>query len=858
MDLIRTAEDKVAKAARSGSRLQNRACDQCRRSKRRCDLAEAGSDGLPIQHNGPCKLCVRKNLQCTSHWADLQQTVSSSRQELRHISQTSVSYSALHQQLAMRDFRPAGLLPSTRNLNDTLDNLYISTQQLSTYINAWEWNWHHLLGPNCVPAGVGIDVVAQPRFGLLNTRITGVWDSFTVADKTPHISPKFFFLTLACDEAHRAPGRLQRLPVMADQISTKALYYAMVAYASQYGSQGFNNYELDNDPSRRHRDIEIAEAAWTRARDFLMSNATIRTFRMAYACHLFANTCPPLRADCADSNVTADSAYLLQTGLKMMDDLAAELRSQQQEQLLALGYFGLDGTRMDSEVLLRSEPGFRSKVDRSKALIGIAESLMWYSVVCDSACSTSVGMAPVVRESRTDEVDLDSLAMLPSNPNLSATEATATDTAASMPATVPAPPGFDDHQGLLRLAPGMLQPQPLPYAASSGSAHAGVWNARPERAEIHESILVDSSAAVEKQFATGKGPWTTEAEDPSQNPWYRTAIRIQKVRKRIPALLSKLSAMPDDTTTVKEFLAVLQTGVGAQVMLWQRVGNFRASLNDPSCPAKRLVNHFQRAFSMLTFVQKSFQPIFDLHPQLYFSIPASAQSMAVLLINSIGTGSLHFLETCSFLEGAPWLQGLSDKSWPRAAMILREQLEQSRTVRNEYRRQTALRITHAHRMVQEQIQRTLRADAFRVRETHFGVGSVGGDSRRTSEDPSDGLNKSPSVKRGRVDVVLPQDELIVPALQIHVSRHPVPTVLADSLHLSFCALVPDALEEISQRGAASSLTLDSLEAALMGLQGITECVLNFGPFYLREPSVEMLFSTRNWLAPDRAPMMLRA
>ncbi|CDS02061.1 hypothetical protein [Sporisorium scitamineum] len=138
MDLIRPIEDKV-KSARSGSRLQNRACDQCRRSKRRCDLAEAGADGLPLQHAGPCKLYVRKNLQCTTHWSALQQSVSSSRKELRHISQTSVSYSALQDQLSSHHYLPAGLSTSSKSMSDSIDGLYISTNQLFTYVASWEW-----------------------------------------------------------------------------------------------------------------------------------------------------------------------------------------------------------------------------------------------------------------------------------------------------------------------------------------------------------------------------------------------------------------------------------------------------------------------------------------------------------------------------------------------------------------------------------------------------------------------------------------------------------------------------------------------------------------------------------------------
>jgi len=409
MELIRPVEDKV-KAARSGSRLQNRACDQCRRSKRRCDLAEAGPDGLPIQHDGPCKLCVRKNLQCTTHWSALQQTVSSSRQELRHISQTSASYTALQDQLSSHQYIPAGLTSTSKSLADNIDGLYISTKQLFTYVAAWEWVWQHFLGSGATPVGVGLDAAVHPRRGLLSTSAASAWDNMMVVNNVPHISPNFFYSTFVCDEAYRPSGRFKRLPKKADEISMKALQYAIVAYASQYGSQNPGEWrDTEDEKLRRHKDTQVAEAAWSRARDFLMAHSSVSTFRMAYALHLFSNTCPPLRSANAESDVVQDAVFMLQTGLRMMDDLATDLLRQQDEDLFAIGYHNTDGARIHDDTYLKSEPGYRARVDRAHALKDVAENLLWYSAICDSASTSGYGMPPVVRSSSCDKVDINAL-----------------------------------------------------------------------------------------------------------------------------------------------------------------------------------------------------------------------------------------------------------------------------------------------------------------------------------------------------------------------------------------------------------------------------------------------------------------
>ncbi|KAJ1017714.1 hypothetical protein NDA13_006624 [Ustilago tritici] len=133
----------------------------------------------------------------------------------------------------------------------------------------------------------------------------------------------------------------------ADEISMQALKYAIVAYASQYGSQSPGEWRGDeSERLRRHKDTQIAEATWMRARDFLMAHS-VTTFRMAYALHLFSNTCPPLRSAKANSDVVQETVFMLQTGLRMMDDLATDLLRQQDEDLFEIGYHNTDGARID-------------------------------------------------------------------------------------------------------------------------------------------------------------------------------------------------------------------------------------------------------------------------------------------------------------------------------------------------------------------------------------------------------------------------------------------------------------------------------------------------------------------------------
>lgn len=890
MEVPRSIKDK-AKASRTGSRLQNRACDQCRRAKRRCDLAEAGVDGGPIQNEGPCKLCIRKNLECTSHWSQLQQTVSSSRQELRHISQTSATYTALQNQLTVRNIGSVGLSSTTQSLNDSVDNLYIAAKQLSIYITAWEWTWLHYLGPSSAPLGVGIDVIALPRFGLLSSATNRCWDSISRVHRPPHISPNFFFTMCACDEAYRHKDRFKRPPPMAEQISNQALQYAILAYASQFGSQAPKHSDAEANKAQKEKDLDIAEAAWTRARNFIMTHATVHTFRMAYALHLFSSTCPPLRSARAESNPTLDAVFALQTGLKMLDELATELRSQQLEDLYTMGYFVADGTAMDESLLLSADPDYRNRVSRSKALIGVAENLLWYSVVCDAAAATSFGLSLAVRGSSGDDVDLKAIVAAQSSwihaPGQDSSRAPVYSPMPTHP-TTSYPPGqvhtsvdvnipqsvpLDDCN-MLHMIPNGLDASALGPSMSLRS-----WEMTHG---TEEPWLGNTDVAVEAQFVGVKGPWTVfSGFDAPHNLWTRIVHRVQKTQKRVPAVIARLRAAPSDACTIKEFLALLQTAASAQVMIWQRTANFRHRLGDHNCSSESLVDHFHRAFHMGLYVQSSFQPALDLDPQLYYQLPASAQTMVVMFINNAGLGMLHFLWLCSTLEGSPWLQSANENSWPRASMILQDLLRESRQIRTELRRKCALRITLARRMVQEQVKCTLFSHTpSQTRESSASAQSSYSSDQNSSTNGSRSEGSSSSAEwyksgagsnfigfHGDMSELhtnsavhhgsdLPQTDMLVSPLQIHTSRHPVPTILADSLHMSFCALVPDALQEISQDGVVSPLTLDSLDSALLGLQDILGSVLNFGPFYHRDPSIETLFSTRNWLAPDRPPMTM--
>ncbi|SPC65560.1 uncharacterized protein UHOD_00731 [Ustilago sp. UG-2017b] len=880
MDLIRPLEDRV-KAARSGSRLQNRACDQCRRSKRRCDLAEAGPDGLPIQHAGSCKLCVRKNLQCTTHWSALQQTVSSSRQELRHISQTSSSYTALQDQLSTHQYLPAGLSTTSKSLSDNIDGLYISTKQLFTYVAAWEWVWQHFLGPGATPAGVGLGAAVHPRRGLLSASAARAWDDMTVVNNVPHISPNFFYSTFVCDEAYRPSGRFKRLPKRADEISMQALKYAIVAYASQYGSQSPGEWRGDeSERLRRHKDTQIAEATWMRARDFLRAHS-VTTFRMAYALHLFSNTCPPLRSAKANSDVVQETVFMLQTGLRMMDDLATDLLRQQDEDLFEIGYHNTDGASIDDNTYLRSDPSYRACVDRAHALKDVAENLLWYSAICDSASTSGFGMPPVVRGSTSDKVDIDAMQLTAAMPaaSISASKHGALDgscfpsssSMGSIPdvsasfdqdgfgpspsiSPNPNPTGYHD-PAMLRLEPDFM----MPAAAMDGDfglLHRD-WQ---QRADPNASTLHNVQTSSNNHHGSSSAlssPLGAAADNPKT--WVRIAQRALQASKEIPYILSRFAAAPGDPARVKEFLNLSQTGASTQIMVWQRNGNFRACLDDPSSSAADLAEKFQRTWSAILFVEQVFHPLLDLDPHLYAQMPASAQSMANHLIDQVSMGALLFLELCCFLEGTLWLQSSSDPSWPRAASMLCAKLDQSRELRHVIRRRSALRIAKLHNMVDKQVGRILRYGGSPPRETygseHPSPSGSGYSGHRNSDA---GNSEAPDARSSsaRIEVPLPQDDMIVPALQIHSSRHPVPTHLACALHISFCALVPDALQEISQQGAASSVTLDALDSDLHGLQGILDSVLSFGPFFHREPSLETLFSTRNWLAPDRQPLVM--
>lgn len=768
-----------------------------------------------------------------------------------------------------------GLSTASKDLSDHMDRLYISTNQLFTYIAAWEWVWQHFLGSDATPAGVGLDVAVHPRRGLLSASAARAWDNMMVANSVSHISPSFFYSTFICDEAFRPAGRFKRVPRKADEISMQALQYAIVAFASQYASQNPGEWRDDETTRlRRQKDTQIAEAAWMRARDFLMNHSSVASFRMAYALHLFSNTCPPLRSTNANLDVVQDAVFALQTGLRMMDDLATDLLRQQDEELFALGFHNTDGARPDEDIYLRSEPGYRARVERAQSLKDVAENLLWYSAICDAATTSGFGMPPTVRSSTSDTVDIDAMQVTAALPTASVSpprhSPSANPTFASHPGpmgSLPIPTVHFPHNGfgalpnispepngmgfsdtaMLRFEPDFMMP---PVMNSDLDPLTRDWPSRVNTTAANANIASQEPSSAD--FA-----WTGPGSD-IPKPWNRIAQRALRVSKQVPYILSRFAAAPGDPKRVKEFLNLSQIGVSTQIMIWQRNGNFRACLDDPNSTAADLAEQFQKTWSMVLFVTQVFQPLLDIDPHLYGQMPASAQSMASHLVNQVGLGSLLFLELCSFLEGTPWVQGSQEPSWPRPASLLRAQLDESRELRDAVRRRCALRIGRMHSMVAKQVERTLRYANSPQRESHSSEDSSPDGSGHSGHRGSDSSRSefSQPIGSSRIQIPLPQDDMIVPALQIHSSRHPVPTHLACVLHISFCALVPDALQEISQYGAASPATLDALDANLQGLQGILDSVISFGPFFHREPNLETLFSTRNWLAPDRTPLAL--
>lgn len=401
---------------------------------------------------------------------------------------------------------------------------------------------------------------------------------------------------------------------------------------------------------------------------------------------------------------------------------------------------------------------------------------------------------------------------------------------------------------MLRLEPNFMLP-----SAMSGDL-GSMTRDWPQRADPSVMPSQGMSMAVTTNQAPLSAPPTSDAAQ----SWNMVAHRALHVSKRIPYAVASSRAAPGNPARVKEILSLCQTGAATQIMIWQRNGNFRASLDNPRATATELSEQFRRTWTMILFVQQVFQPLLDIDEDHFLQMPASAQSMINHLVDQVGMGSLIFLELCSVLEGMPWMQGSKETSWLRVSSMLRAELDQSRDLRNAVRRRSALRISRSHNMVEQQVQRTLSNAGSPPRQSfsskHTSPGGFGLNSHRGSDAGFSESSDLPDLSR--IDVSLPQDDMIVPALQIHSSRHPVPTHLAAILHISFCALVPDALQEISQHGAASPVTLDALDADLRGLQGILDSVLSFGPGFHREPGLETVFSTRNWLAPERQPLVL--
>jgi hypothetical protein len=299
-------------------RTQNHSCDQCRLSKRACDLRNESSLSLPS-----CSTCNTRGLSCTQTW--LKKRANESLTPSLTVKKQKVGDpvgKANDLQLSLTDAHLAQEVFSTTFVARKF-NLFLYTAELP--LSQW-------LADGCIPYSCGLDVM--PRPGQANGPLDAVMKTIhsqiapqsSAYGTSTSFTPRSIYATCALDVflGHylrlRGSGRNKTYRTPNEEATiNRALTYAIVAATSQY------NTSKDQIKAQR----QLAKESWHNARDALFSCISSQSFRITVGLIILGLVTPPGSKDGREdysSDTLEDSAYALQQGLDRSKDLCKRAR----------------------------------------------------------------------------------------------------------------------------------------------------------------------------------------------------------------------------------------------------------------------------------------------------------------------------------------------------------------------------------------------------------------------------------------------------------------------------------------------------------------------------------------------------
>lgn len=339
-ELPSTLLGQSSSSSKKRRRKQNHSCDQCRVSKRACDLPL----NISICHGQPskaCATCSTRSLECTTVWltnrksnqSDEKRTKKQRYTNSRDIEGEDRAFDAENSTLDVVSV--AGLTSVFAPEVDLTRQLMAEqtcSQQLNLYVDVWDMPMVDCLSSAHVRPFYGFGFEALTKLSQTSSFsqyldqaqswIQNYWQVATDPWDATSAGPHLFFLASLLDILfqHRGGPFSRTATENRDTAINETYRWVALANAAQFviGKAGCDRESSDAR--------DFASTAWRKARRLLFDNiAATTSFRLALALILFGNMLPPVPTD---PNSAEDVAYAQNEGVRRLQSLCAQARSR--------------------------------------------------------------------------------------------------------------------------------------------------------------------------------------------------------------------------------------------------------------------------------------------------------------------------------------------------------------------------------------------------------------------------------------------------------------------------------------------------------------------------------------------------
>jgi Fungal Zn(2)-Cys(6) binuclear cluster domain len=331
-------------------RRQNHSCDQCRSSKRACDLPLSTN----IQKQKPstaCSTCNVRGLECTVAWLGSKKSVQHPRKRPRTISclpeaDKTTNGGVITDREHAADTPLLEILTSIPTLEVDLARQLAAretcSQQFNLYVDVFDMPLSQCLLPGSMPPRYSLGVAALAPLSnsahlsvyldKANLSIKSCWEMNPSSWPSATVAPHIFHTVSVLDLLFQRNGEQRNRASMASRDSslTKTYKWVAMATATQFAAgkdERMNTGKADSWAALP-RSRDIASVTWRIAKQMVFGNiAATSSFRLALSLLLFGLISPPSPSEQCGA-FEEDATYALYEGIRRLQTLCSQARAR--------------------------------------------------------------------------------------------------------------------------------------------------------------------------------------------------------------------------------------------------------------------------------------------------------------------------------------------------------------------------------------------------------------------------------------------------------------------------------------------------------------------------------------------------